>query len=108
MAKAKKTKLPGGALEQANPAPKPVEEDPVDNYQTKDHLDTIIKAHGIQQDPDKMEKVHALAGRHVAAIAALKQPSASNGGMKSLDQVRKYAQDTYGGVGGKPKSEDGE
>lgn len=71
------------------------EEDPVDNYQVQDHLRTLTDAHKIINDPEKMAKVHKLAGRHVKALAGIKnlpQPSK----IKSIDDVKAFAQKKYG------------
>lgn len=84
------------------------QEDPVDNYETQGHLRTLQDAHSIINDPDKMAKVHKLAGRNMKALAGIKKVGVGEAGaeapqMKSLDQVSKYAQDKYGGPGGGPK-----
>lgn len=50
----------------------PTHSDPVDNYEVQGHLETLQKAHGIMNDPDKMAKVHKLAGRHAKALAGIK------------------------------------
>ncbi len=47
-------------------------ESPEHDYEAQNHLDTLIKAHGIMSDPAKMEKVHKLAGRHHKAIMSIK------------------------------------
>lgn len=59
---------------EANPADEKDEQkepDIMNDYEAKDHLDTIMKAHGIMNDPDKMAKVHKLAGRHMKAITSV-------------------------------------
>ena len=67
-------------------------EDPVDNYETRGHLETLIKAHGIKNDPAKMEKVHALAGRHKKAIEGLGEPPEIKGGkVKSMADLKQRA-----------------
>lgn len=87
MKKNKKAKLPGASLQESLPsAAAPQDEDPVDNYKVRDHMDTLVKAHGIQQDPDKMALVHKLAGRHMDALKGLKVP---NSAIKSTDDLRK-------------------
>ena len=73
---AKKIKK-GADLQQAMPSPSqtavsgPAEEDPIDNYKVQGHLDTLMQAHGIMNDPEKMAKVHKLAGRKNAAIRSI-------------------------------------
>ncbi len=72
----KVAKSSGASLEQAMPSPSkmggPIEkQDPIDSYEVKDHLDTLMKAHGIMNDPEKMAKVHKLAGRHANAIKGI-------------------------------------
>lgn len=47
------------------------QEDPVDNYEVKGHLDTLMQAEKIKADPEKMAKVHKLAGRHTQAIRSI-------------------------------------
>lgn len=43
-----------------------------DDYETQNHMDTLVKAHGILNDPVKMKRVHALAGRHGKAIQSIR------------------------------------
>jgi hypothetical protein len=42
------------------------------DYETQNHLRTIMDAHGIINDKVKMLKVHKLAGRHHKAIKSIK------------------------------------
>ena len=49
-------------------APEPAEND----HEARQHLNTILEAHGIMGDKGKMEKVHKLAGRHHKAITSIK------------------------------------
>lgn len=44
-----------------------------DDYQTQNHLKTILDAHEIMNDPVKLKRVHKLAGRHKKAISSLQQ-----------------------------------
>lgn len=53
------------------------------DHDTEYHLDTLLRAHDIMKDADKMKKVHKLAGRRKKAI-------------QSLDDVKAYAQSKYG------------
>lgn len=58
--------MPSASLKDAGSEPE--EHD----YETQSNLDTLVKAHGIIHHPQKMAKVHALAGRHSSAIKAIK------------------------------------
>lgn len=49
-----------------------------DKWETQNHLDTLIKAHEIVNNPVHMKAVHKLAGRHHKAVS----------GIRSLQQVR--------------------
>lgn len=69
-------------FEPESPADNPAN-DPMKDYETQSHLDTIIKSHQILMDPEKMKKVHKLAGRHVKAI-------------KSIQDVKDTLQQKYG------------
>lgn len=69
----KAVKIDGARLEQAmpkDPASSTEDQEPTE-YETKDHLDTILKAHEIMQNPTKMKHVHKLAGRHKNAIRGI-------------------------------------
>lgn len=44
---------------------------PMDDYETEGHLRTLMDAEKIKNDPDKMKKVHKLAGRHSKAIKSI-------------------------------------
>lgn len=54
-------------LENAVHPSKDIEHD----YETQNHLRTLIDAHGIMNDPEKMKKIHKLAGRHHKAIKGI-------------------------------------
>lgn len=41
-------------------------------WETKRHMDTLMDAHAIIHDPVKLARVHALAGRHSAALKSIK------------------------------------
>lgn len=62
------------------------EPDIMDDHEAQGHLDTIIRAHAIMSNPDKMKKVHALAGRHDKALA----------GIKSIKDLKQKYDDKYG------------
>ena len=69
-------KSKGANLQQAMPSitsdvATQTEQDPLDHFEVKDHLDTLMRAHKIMNDKTKMAKVHALAGRHRAAIRSI-------------------------------------
>lgn len=55
----------------------------MDEHEVSEHLRNIIKAHEVMSDPEKMEKVHKLVGRHQKAIT-------------SLQDVEDYRQNKYG------------
>lgn len=44
---------------------------PNDDYETQNHLRTLMDAEMIKSDPVKMDKVHKLAGRHHKAIKSI-------------------------------------
>lgn len=50
----------------------PPKQDLENDYETQNHMRTLIDAHGIMSDPIKMAKVHKLAGRHHKAITGIK------------------------------------
>jgi curved DNA-binding protein CbpA len=90
--------VPAAELSQAMPALTKVNPSPDhDDWETRDHLNTLSKAHEILSDPVKLAKVHKLAGRHVKAI-------------KSLSDIKAYNQQQHGGPGGQAKEslEEGE
>ena len=105
---AKSKSQPASENLQNSVAAVPKHDDPIDNYEVQGHLRTLQDAHGILNDPDKMAKVHKLAGRNMKALQGIKKVGAmadSDTGMpmKSIDQVKSYAQDKFGGPGGGPK-----
>jgi hypothetical protein len=89
MAKNKKLKVDGARLQDSLPQPKIAE--PENDYETQNHMRTLMDAHEIMNNPDKMEKVHKLAGRHAKAIRGIKDISdyknAKYGGQKNLSQL---------------------
>jgi hypothetical protein len=62
----KKTSFP---LTQAMPSAASKSEE---DYQTEGHLRTLMDAENIKSDPEKMKKVHKLAGRHKKAITSIR------------------------------------
>jgi hypothetical protein len=50
----------------------PDQDDILNDHEARGHLNTILEAEMIKQDPVKMQKVHKLAGRHMKAITSLK------------------------------------
>ena len=54
-------------------------------YETQNHLRTLIDAHEIINNPDKMKAVHKLAGRHHKAVS----------GIRSLQQLRAVANEKH-------------
>lgn len=92
-------------LENTVPMPSK-QEDPVDNYEVKDHLRTLQEAHGIINDPAKMAKVHKLAGRHAKALAGIKSIPAQDEvpEMKSTDDLKNHYNDKFGSGAKKKKA----
>lgn len=74
----------GASLEQA--MPKESEND----YETEGHLRTLGDAADIMGDQDKMDKVHALAGRKHKAVMGLLEKHGKKK-FKSLDDLKKFA-----------------
>jgi hypothetical protein len=76
---------PAASLGQAMPSPD--KEDPAtrepDEWETRDHMQKLMDAHEIINNPVKMKAVHALAGRHNKAI-------------KSIQDIKDYHQNNYG------------
>lgn len=60
-----------------------------DDYDAKDHLNTLAQAHAIMTDPKKMAKVKKLTKFHKHSI-------------RSLDDVKAYQQKAYGPKGKGP------
>ncbi len=58
-------------LADSTPSGARLEKNPDNDYETEGHLRTLMEAHGIMNDPEKMEKVHALAGRKVGQIRSI-------------------------------------
>lgn len=49
--------------------PKKMDDD--GDYETQSHMRTLMDAEMIKQDPNKMQKVHKLAGRHQKSIKSI-------------------------------------
>lgn len=86
MAKDKKLKVEGSRLQ--NSLPQPADQN---DYETQGHMRTLMDAHEIMNNPEKMKKVHKLAGRHAKAIRGIKDISdyknSKYGGQKNLGQL---------------------
>ncbi len=68
-----KKKKPGNNLGNTiGDAPTPAHKDEIDNYEVEGHLRTLMDAEKIKQDPEKMKRVHKLAGRHSKAISSIR------------------------------------
>lgn len=65
------------------PEVEPTEPDS-DDYATQGHLRTLMDAEMLKEDPAKMEKVHALAGRHHKALKGIKKIKP----VKSVDDLK--------------------
>lgn len=63
------------------------------DYQTDNHLRTLREAGDILSDPEKMGKVHKLAGRHDKALKGMLalSPHKEKGKIKSLADLRAKA-----------------
>jgi hypothetical protein len=55
----------------------------IEPYETENHLRTLIDAHEIVNNPDKMKAVHKLAGRKHKAVSAI----------RSISQLRQVSND---------------
>lgn len=70
-----------------------------DDWETKGHLNTLMDAHKIINDPDKMAKVNKLAGRHKDALAHLTEMKPIASGekpMRSVQDLRAVANKKFG------------
>lgn len=65
----------GASLEQSVGAEPTNKKPEIQDYETEGHLRTLMEAHGIMGDHEKMKKVHALAGRQHKALAGIKKVS---------------------------------
>jgi hypothetical protein len=66
-------KQKGASLQAAMPSIEKDEATAPNEYETKEHLNHLIKAHEIMNDPAKMKAIHKLAGRHSKAIKSIKE-----------------------------------
>lgn len=62
------------------------ETDVLNDHEARGHLNTLMDAHHILNHPDKMKRVHALAGRHSEALH----------GIKSVSDLKAVYQQKYG------------
>lgn len=88
MGKSKKSEPVGGALAKSTKGmadqPNAQEKlDPMNDYETKGHLQTLMDAHHIMNDASKMKKVQKLVGSHKKAI-------------RGIQDIRDYHNETYG------------
>lgn len=79
-------KAPGAELAQSEPKPSKQDLD----YQTEGHLRTLGEAADIMSDPEKMARVHKLAGRKHKALKGMLQMSKSPK-IKTMDDLKKKA-----------------
>lgn len=63
----------------AEPVPVTIKSESDDKYKqeqeerdTQSHMDALMKAEEIKNDPSKMKRVHALAGRHVQQLKGIR------------------------------------
>ncbi len=74
------------------------EKDINDDYEAKDHLRVLMDAHSITTNPEKMKKVHKLAGRHtkalegIRALAPIEEPKVP----KSTSDLKDIYQNKFG------------
>lgn len=64
-----------------------------DHYETKRHLETIMDAEDIKADPKKMKGVSKLVKKHKKHF-------------RSIADVKKHAQNMFGGPRGGPKADE--
>ena len=77
-------KAPGAELGKSLPDPtKDKSTAPPDEFETKQHMDTLMKAHEILNNPVHLQAVHKLVGRHEKAI-------------KSIQDIKNYRDQKYG------------
>lgn len=63
--------------------------DDVSSHESQGHLNTLVSAHKILNNPDHMARVHALVGRHTNAVK----------GLKSVDDLKSIFNEKYGNGG---------
>jgi hypothetical protein len=63
-----------------------------DDYEVEGHLRTLMEAEKIKADPEKMKKVHKLAGRHHKSLQKI----------RSVKDIQEVANAKYG-----PKEDEG-
>ncbi len=70
-----------------------------EDWESKGHLETIMKAHELMGDDEKMEKIHKLAGRHKKALehlTSMKPIKAKEKPIKSIEEMKAKAQKKFG------------
>lgn len=82
---------PGAALSEAPPEA----DDLMNDHEAKSHMQTLLDAHHIMNDPVKMAKVHKLAGRHENAIK----------GIKAIGDLNDLRNHKYGGSAARGQTE---
>lgn len=83
--------IPGKDLGQAMPSITKDTSTQPDEWETKEHLNTLMNAHKIMNNPVHLKAVHALAGRHQGAITAIQSlgvPPKSTDDLKSISQAK--------------------
>lgn len=94
-----KTKKVAQALENSVSAQPKQDND----WETEDHMRTLIRAHEIVNDKEKMGKVHKLAGRHKKAIRSISDLKDTYNEKYGGDNARKSSLDSF-----KDTDQDGE
>lgn len=67
-----------------------------DEWEHKSNLETIMKAHEIMEDAEKMKHVHKIAGRHKKILSGLKMPEDPEAPAKSIEDIKKKGQKKFG------------
>lgn len=98
---------PGASLGKAQPAiTKDESTKEPDEWETKGHMNDLIRAHEIINDPVKMQAVHKMVGRHQKAIGSIQDlknlhqqkygPKAPKPGVAQLQDNDNDAEDDEG------------
>lgn len=75
----------------------------MDDYEHKANLETIMKAHEIMEDPEKMKHVNKIAGRHAKILSGLSGEGESEDSehkpVKSIKEMKARGQSKFGKPG---------
>lgn len=81
------SKMVGASLEQSIPKPSKADQD----METEGHLRTLNDAADIMSNPQKLKRVHKLAGRRHKALAGMIEPVLAAPKIKSLSDLKAKA-----------------